>query len=229
MVDQSTFRDKLIIILQDDAAILTNPGDLNAAIASAVEHYSKDRGYEKIDEFSGDNGYDYDLPSDWVLNFSKIVSIEYPSGYQVPYYLEEEDWEIYWESTSTQKLRFLDATPSSTETVRVRYTIPHTVSASASTVYDEDFEAVCHLACAYACKFLANKMVQTSEPTIAADVVDYASKTEQYKDRAEEMFKEYRRLMKLEGDVNAPSSIVKDFDTDLSFGELHLTHPKEYR
>jgi len=225
------FRTKVGIIIKDTAGILSltaTSGDVDQLILSAVEFYSKRKPRMLYQKYTGNGGYSYAMPTSWVDGFSDIRSLEYPSGEQVPVYLQTEDWEIHTDDTGS-KIRFLDDSPGISESFIVGYTVPHTLSAAASTIYANDFEALCYLAASYCCKAISKSYAQSSEPIINADAVDYKSKSSEYAKRAEELYKDYERLMIESEETVDPGSVVKDFDTGFIWGGRHLTHPKEYR
>jgi len=225
------FRTKVGIIIKDTAGVLSltaTSGDVDQLILSAVEFYSKRKPRVLYQKYPGDSGYSYAMPTSWQDGFSDIVSLEYPSGEQVPVYLQTEDWEIHQDDTG-MKIRFLNDSPGASEFFIVGYTVIHTLSASASTIYVNDFEALCYLAASYCCKALSKAYAQSSEPIINADAVDYKSKSGEYAKRAEELYKDFERLMTLSEETIDAGSVVKDFDTGFIWGGRHLTHPKEFR
>jgi len=217
-------KEKVIIILQDDANELTE-NQILSAIDSAIVNYSIDRPLLKIKDIVGDGGYDYNLPTDWEQSFSQIIAVEFPAGEQEPIYLSQEDYTIY-ETELNRKFRLIWESATSTQIIRLSYTKKHTLSETPSetTVYDSDFEAVAHLGAAYACKFLSRKFAQVSRSLISADAVDYADKSEVYASRVEELFEDYKRL--LQQSKEDLKGVVKIKDLDFPDWEgYYLTHP----
>jgi len=210
-------------IIQDDAGWLDST-EIDAFIQNeALGIYSKDRPYETISDISASSVYDYEInntnfPS-WSDGFSSIIDVYYPAGEsQDPEddRIPREDWVIY-KTSSAKYLRFTANTPSSGYTIRAIYTIPHLVT----TVYANDFGAVCQLVASYCCFALANKYVQTSESTIGADAVAYRDKSDVYASRAKNCLQNY--INHFEGKTEA-SGALKEFDTTYPHGESRLTH-----
>jgi len=220
----SDFNARVEEIIQDDAGILQT-GEIDNFIAEAVKRYSHHRPLLKVHEVQGNGEYDYDLPSDWSPGFSTITQVEYPAGQQVPSIIPKEAWTFVLklvDSTQTWKLRFLTLSPSPGNLIRLIYTLPHTVDSESSTVFENDFDAVCNLAASYCCGALSRKYAQTSEPTLGADVVNYSAKSSTYAARAKELFQSYLDQLGL-SEVDA-SGGIKEFDTGFIWGEEYLTH-----
>ena len=213
----------------DDAPWVSS-SQVDENIQAAAKIYSLHRPYEKLHEFAGDGGYDYDLPSDWIQGFSRITQVEYPYDEQDPNIIPKEEWTIFLKlvgSTQTYVLRFLGTSPTSAYTVRVTYTIPHSIEEETDTVYQNDVEAVCHLAASMCLQAIASKMLQTSSPTIGADGVSYAAKSSAASTRAKEYYKFYLLALGLDGEVAALG--IKEFDPGFSWDAEHLTHKSWHR
>lgn len=220
----STFNSRVDQLLKDDA-VWVSSDEIDDHITAAAKLYSLHRPLVKVDEFVGDGGYDYDLPSDWVQGFSLISRIEYPYDEQEITIIPKEEWTIFLKlvgSTQTYVLRFLDTSPAASYSIRVNYTLPHTINGSTSTVYQNDVEAVCHLAASMCLQAIASKMLQTSSPTIGADAVSYAAKSSAASTRAKEYYKFYLLALGLDGEIAALG--IKEFDTGFSWDAEHLTH-----
>jgi len=205
------------------------------AIRHATRVYSKDRPLEKIhDDTTADGSkYDFDLPYDWENGFSAIIGrVEYPvsSDLQVPQYVDDNDWVIY-KKVAEWVLRFLAFKPSSSYTIRFLYTTPHAITDEDCTVYENDFDAVCELATGFCYKALASKFAQTQEPTIEADVIDYARKTDEYTELAKVSFELYAQQMGKGNEVaEKPGAMaVQELDIQFPWTADYLTHPKSQR
>lgn len=214
------FNARVDELLLDDASWISS-SQIDSHIAAAVRIYSLHRPLEKVQEFAGDGGYDYDLPSDWIQEFSRITQVEYPYDEQDPTMIPKEEWTVFLKlvgSTQTRVLRFLETSPTAAYYVRVTYTLPHAVT----TVYQNDVEAMSHLATSLCLRAIASKMLQTSSPTIGADAVSYAAKSSAASTRAKEFFESYIGALGLDGEVAALG--IKEFDTGFSWDAEHLTH-----
>ena len=223
-------RSRVKFLTQDDAELL-RPEEQELAIDNAVAIYSKDRPYKRIHEDTTPNSvkYDFDLPADWADGFSFISGqIEYPvsADLQTPDYIDNNDWIIY-KTASTLKLRFTSLILASTYSMRYEYTVPHTISDTDCTVYHNDLDAVCNLAASFVFKALSAKYAQTSEPTIDADVIDYATKSEYYSRLSESSFKTYQQHIGAGDNAEEKPGAMstKDLDMGYAWKSHYLTHP----
>lgn len=228
MATITTVNARVDTLLKDDAGFISS-NEIDDHAQQALTEYSLKRPCEKVDEFAGDDGYDYDLPDDWVQGYSYYKLIEYPYDEQDPTYIQKEDWCVFLKlvnSTETYVLRFKGFSPSASEYVRATYIIPHTLGASSSTIYANDVEAFCSLVTAYCLRAMANKLVQTSDSTIAADVVNYAAKSSAAASRAKEFYQKYLQQL---GEEALASIGIKEFDTGFVWNEQYLSHKTWHR
>ena len=207
-----------------DAAEKLSGADLTAAIQEAIGgRYSKDRPQTLLSDLLGDGAqFQWDLATlaGWQAGFSQVVQIEYPQGARSPHYLESEDWLIY-ESPSAKFLRF-SFTLGGGKTARVKYTAPH--PSDASTVPDADFYAVASLAASLAAKRLSALCAQTGDSSIAADTVDYRSKSQEYASLARRLEKDYENLLGTDPGRTAPAASRTADWQGKTAGGARLTH-----
>ena len=126
MYTLTQFKTRVGEILQDDAGKLTATEIANN-LQEALKTYSKHRPRTIIKEITGDGTYDYSITTHliaWIKGFSIIESIEFPANEQTPEYLDDNAWMIL-EKQIGEYIRFLEDTPSATETIRVAYTALH--------------------------------------------------------------------------------------------------------
>ncbi|GAH61384.1 unnamed protein product, partial [marine sediment metagenome] len=168
-----------------------------------------------------------DKPTDWIDGFSKIESVEYPAGDQEPQMMDEELFRLYHDGT-TEKIRFTEDEPSSSQTFIVAYTLPHTLDADDNTTYGADFQALCHLATAIILLAMANKYTQSSEPTIAASAVAFRDKSDRARAVAKEQFVLYDKAMEKKEETSA-ALVIREYDTTFPWGGEYLTHPEKWR
>ena len=209
--------------LQDTAGKL--PGaDLTAAIEEALAgRYSKDRPQVLLADLTGDGSqYEWAVAdiTDWQNGFSQVVRIEYPQGERTPNYLESDDWLIY-ESPTARFLRFVFA-PSNGKTARVHFTAPHAVDAA--SLPEADFYAVGALAAALAARRLAALYAQTGDSSIAADTVNYRSKSQEYLALARRLEKDYENLLGTDPERTAPAASRTSEWKGKTAGGDRLTH-----
>ncbi len=149
---------KLDQILQDTDAELDD-ATRQGYIAEAIKTYSNHRPLEVPLRVTGDGEYSYALPEDWEDGFSKVRSIEYPAGEQEPVFLDMSQYIIYRDDTGLV-LRFLQATPSTSEEFIFTYLTRHTVDVDEATIPEADMEAICNLAGALSCLALGRKLAE---------------------------------------------------------------------
>lgn len=230
---KTDFDAKITTTIQDDAEILSST-EKGLFRDEAVRTYSKDKPYQKIHEDDGDGTYEYDLPDDWDTNVSNIISqIEYPDeDYQNPQYLDSNEWIIYKTATE-EKLRFTEISPQSGYGFRYTYTLLHILDATTNTIPDIDFDAVSNLASSLCCRALAAKYAQTEEPTITADVIDYARKSDDYTrlaDFLEGLYNKHMGKGLAKEALEKPGAMaIKDMDIEFPFGLDYFSHPKRQR
>lgn len=230
MKTQSEYLIELLALVQDGAADLAEDDKIKA-IDHAVERFSQARPRVIVADITGNGGSDYTPPTGWVDDWSAIKAIEYPAGNVPETYLEPGDYKIY-QSPTTKKIRLLTVKPTAAQTFRATFTGLHSVTTSSttSTINDGDFRAVCHLAGSFACRMLAARYAQLSEPTLQADSVAHSSKAQEYSARARELYKVYAQHIGADPEVPpAGASVTQDWDRDFGWGEDKLTHPRRWR
>lgn len=224
-------------VLSDDAGRVT--ASLAAFAARAiVERYSVDAPLEAVSDVQG-NGTNYlDLPvitqAPILLfepNFSVIRRIEYPIGQQPPQLLLDSDFRVYRTPSGYQILINFD-TPGPDQSMRVTWTARHL--SDGSTVPDKDFFAVVDFAASLAAEKLASFYVGTGDTTIAADVVDYRSKSSEMLSVAKALRKRYYNHMGIEEGVSGAADVGPAFAIGNQFLEQNsgvdrLVHGKYTR
>lgn len=212
----------------DDAAKLEEPGEFQAAIEGAVMDYSRHRPLVAYEEYSGDGStYDLDLPDDWDKGFSYFIEVEYPAGQRPQVFLDEVDWELVTvmvASVATEKLRLINDTPASGETVVASfsrlYPVP-TSTASDDLVPEADFRAVLNLAASKACLALAAKHADEKSSTLEADVVDHGSVADRFRRLSKAYREEYNDHMGIGVESEAKAAmVVKDMDVQTQTARL---------
>jgi hypothetical protein len=206
--------------------------DKTLAVGMAMKMHSKHSPLIKIQDVTGDGGFDYAV-SDltlWSDGFSVIRSVEYPvdDDDETPDVLQDDRWRIY-SKPAGDVLRFLDEKPASDESFRVEYTALHTCTVSACTVKDFDEEAVQALAAAYFCDMLSTYYAQSQDSTIGADAVDHKSKSSEYAARARRYREVYSHHMGIQPGKVPAASVTRDQDKAASWASDKLTHKARYR
>jgi len=215
----------------DAAQVLPVNASIDVAIAQAAKHYSADRPQKVAQDYAGADSFDLALPTNWSDGFSTIDQIEYPFQATGAQNLTiDDDQYLIYQSPSGKTIHLISAVPQVGETLRVHYTTLHTIPLSGNTsIPDVDFDAVATLGAALALEQLADLMIQTGDPTLTADVVDYKAKSAQYLAAAKALRTNYERLMgKLEKD-NRAATAQQQMTENLSVGLDRLTHMRRSR
>lgn len=215
------FNTKVDRILQDEAEILSS-ANIDSFILVALNFHNKIKPKKVIADIAGDGNYDLALPVTHIDGLSIISSVEYPAGERYPVYLEPKDWIIY-KTISTTKLRLLNHTPATGETVRLALTTPYTES-NIDDIPANNQEPFCYLASALAAKSLAMYYAQSTDGSVDADTVDYEELSDKYAARAKELKGTYDTFFGVKDGVTAAMGLV-DWDTNFSWGEEQFTKP----
>ncbi len=205
-----TVLDTLLGVL--DNLLEGGPGDLQTLNAEtylqeAVQVYSKHRPLAATLEITGNGTGIYDLPDDWVSGFSAITKIEYPFpaelGEEESSILDPGDYMVY-ETDLGLELRLLKAEPAATEEFRISYTIRHSITAEASTIPDEDTDAIITLAGALACFAMARKIL-----TVRGS---FSKEKKDYFDKGNALLEIYHQhLNRFPGISQLPASVARSF------------------
>jgi hypothetical protein len=187
--------------LRDTGSVSTFGADvelvLDKAVQSAVTQYSSDRPREVVVDLTG-NGtpfYKTSLMTGWVDEWSQALKIEYPAetvgASDYPTFLDpSSDWRLHRDATYYY-LWLVARSPAASETIRVWFTIPHTVSTAvgavpaADTIPTPDKESVLDLAASIACMHLATEAAQSTDMDVPSDSTNY-------RDAADKLFQAAR-------------------------------------
>lgn len=224
---ETLFQDRV----RDSGARFT-AAQVDRAIAEAVKRYARIRPVEAVQDYPGDGAtFDLALPTGWVPDLSTVRSLEYPAGQRPAALLEAEDWQFYRVSTAVLTIRLTALTPSVGQTLRLTWTKPHTVDQAGSSIVGQDEEAVANLAAAIGLRQLAAVYANTVDPTLAADSVNYRSKSSDYLKLAGELEQQYREHMGItdKSSETLAGGVFVDVDRTNSLGQDQLTHPNRGR
>ena len=218
---------RVATVIQDTANKLS-ANDRAAAVQRAiVQRYSKDHPVLQVVDIPGNgNTGDLPVPAGWENGFSQVIGMEYPVG-QIPSNgIENYDWQMYRSPTGIV-IRLLVDVPEADEVVRTTWTLRH--AADASTVYPQDEDAVVDLAASYCFESLAAIYAQTGDSSIAADLVNYRSKGQEYLNLAKAARKRYCTFFGIEDDgrenaIAKPALIVGDMNNLMGPGVDRMTH-----
>ncbi len=229
------FQQQVDLRIQDAGAKLSSSAR-DAAITQAIlQRYSKDRPQIKVTDVAGNGTALLDLPAGFEDGFSFVEQIEYPVGNIPPTVLEEEDWDDEYRTPTARKILLLSATPAASETLRVSWTARHLEDAT--TVPEADFEAVCDYAASLGFDALAARHVPTGDATLAADTVNYRTKSDEYLRMARALRRRYFNHLGIAVDESVfgtaavgPAISIGEHDLDIAgSGVDRLTHGKRTR
>jgi hypothetical protein len=218
-------------LIQDKAGKLSSADRASFVGKAIVQRYSKDRPREMVTDVSGQGTGQLPLPAPdggpvYEEGFSEIRQLEYPLGEVPPSLVQNYEWDFY-RTPAGLVLLFSAITPSDEEQVRVSWTARH--APDASTVPDCDFDAVADLAAAYCLEALAAIYAQTGDNSIAADMVNYRSKGQEYAALAKLARKRYYAHLGIPEDatdhnLQGPAVSLGDMDNLMGPNVERMTH-----
>lgn len=203
-------------------------------VRRALRRYSIDRPEIKTSQFVGDGGKYYPINATnfpgFLDGFSVIERVEAISptlaNEEKPNYIERDEFDRYNDGT-TLFLFFKNHQPSSTDNIRVRYSILHTIEGldteTVDTVPSVDSEAIVLWASSEAFGALAGKFAGTRDPSLRADVVNYRTKTRDYMDVSKAYRERYHEWIKKSQE---PVTLIRDLDFGFGWAnnQPFLTH-----
>lgn len=208
--------------LGDDANNLLASALKLRKVDEAVRHYSHYFPDQETVDVTGAGTYDYDLPTDWVIGFSSIVSVEFPKGDQTPTILKLGRVRIYYNSAvdvSKWRIRFLDTTPTANDTIRITFTKPHKVTTTTSTIPDTHWEAVAALATGLCLYTMAGRSLSQRDSQVSGDLFRFRSVARDYQDLAETIVREkYAKKLGISMDGAGFATEIVDLDMNLTGG-----------
>lgn len=116
--------------------------------------------------------YDFDLPDNWVDQFSKILQIEYPLNQHPPEILSTDYYNIYYTPTG-KKLKFKYA-------IEDDFNLSYTALWTEDTLSDYDAESVAILAAALVCDQLAAKYAGSIDDVVSTLSGVWRTKSSEY-------------------------------------------------
>lgn len=194
----------------------------DAAIAAAVLRYSQDRPRQVLADLVSAGGYRLTPPGDWVVGFSAVVQVEHPVD-QVPAVLLDPLGGVsVYRSATTVELIELRQPLDVGAAVRLTYTTRHAVTALTDTIPLDDRDAVCCWAAARICDQFAAHYASAGEPTIQADTVQHATKSQTWAARARVYRQQYFGALGIVEAAKPSGSAVANWDSTDSRGQPRL-------
>ena len=211
-------------LVRDDNNVIT-PTDIDKAILLAVMRYSLDFPLGKVADLTASGSPFLSMPVDWATGFSGIVSIEYPLAAFPPCLIEAENYYLYPAPSGLTVV--LSFTP--TDTVRLSYTLPHTVTTLIDTINPMHRVAITCWAAAWCCDQLSSYYASASDSTIQADHVQRNSQSADYARLAKTYRTRYFSELGIKEDRQIGASAVVDLDLKNSRGQDRFIHTNRYR
>lgn len=178
------FAEAMKPIIHDDASKLAADELRRFAQQAIVGRYSQDSSLELVSDIAGNGTYFLDLPEApedqygvFDPEFSVIKSLEYPIERTPRELLLDADYAVY-RKPSGYTIQVESIAPTNNEIVRCTWTSRH--KDDGSTVPDKDYFAVVDFAASLALEALASMYIQTGDAAIAADTVNYRTKSQEY-------------------------------------------------
>jgi hypothetical protein len=211
-------------MVHDDSNVITTT-DIDKAIQLAVVRYSSDFPLMKVTDLTANGLSMLSVPVDWVAGFSAIANIEYPLGGFPPNELDAEQYCLYQSSLFLNVLFVFIPT----DTVRLTYTLPHTVSNTVDTIKLMHQEGVLCWAAAWCCDALASYYATANDSTIQADHVQRNSQSADYARLAKSYRSRYFSELGIKEDRKIGASAVVDLDLQNSRNQDRFIHSNRYR
>lgn len=206
-----------------------NDQQLEDIIISAVEQYSVHKPNILVVDVTGNGTNAYNLATlvtTFEIDWSWIIDVEYPRGEQPPNILKEAEWRIY-RTTSQTQFYLNSMTPSSTETIRLRFAARHTLNETTTTIPEGDWKAVAILGASLAADTLAANFGSLRD-TRGGGATSSLDRAEFFERLAVRLLSEYKRRMgiPLTETGQKPVTVTFDIDPSTPHGTGLLTHPK---
>lgn len=222
-------RKKVKSHLQDDAKFLTRT-DVTNSITSGKTYLSQDVPLKLFSLIDGDGTQNYLLPVEFIDGISVLSTVETPTGQNPPNIRPRgDDWYFYHDPAQDPgeelRLRFRQSTPSATEKILVNFSTVHVLTVTKSTLNEINAEAVTAKALVFLFNNLAAVMCQTTDATIAADVVDRKELGDKLLFLATKWEKEYKKMSGLSEEVK-PAQVLSEIDLQFRNGRGMLYHRK---
>jgi len=222
------FQSQLALEIKADTARLS-PADLDEFLKRAAEIFGTHRPRAVVADIPATGAFDYPVPGDWDADESMALRVEFPAGEQIPKIVPDDEWTIYRLATGVYMLRFLETIPS-LGNIRVTYTIPYVLKSTpppngTNTLPDSSFMAIIYKAAQLACEGLAAQYAKTSDPTIAADVVNYRTKSQEFSARAKDFLDRYETEVR----KDAARGDIGEWDLMMTGGRPQQFHNPKWR
>lgn len=216
-------------LVRDAGVDLTATQVAQVGVVPALNLFSIDRPRDLVVEQTGTGSAYLVLPAGWVAGFSRITTVEFPARQNPPNLLDDQAWQLTRSPSDVtlERILLLEATPSTSQYVRLAFTAPWPTPTSDATVDQVDdvaFHAVCNLAASFCLVHLAAETSRSRMGAMPTNFVDGAQRTRDLRDIAKEYRGVYDRFL---GRVNpmdpgnsGPGPVSRPFDFDPAYSSL---------
>ncbi len=174
---------------------LAGPLVVERAVEQAVQQYDSDVPRRSWTLVTAVTGSTITLPAGWVAGRSSLLAVEHPVG-QAPMAKIEAQLTLAPDSDTTWRIQLVRDSLSAA-TVRVHFTVPHTLTASECSIPLEHLNAVACWAAAEVCRQLATAKANERDATISAVQLNQGSASGDLARRAKDWFGQYRLALGL--------------------------------
>lgn len=227
-MDIATAIDRLQRMLQvQDVNLDESEQTSTECIQEAVNKYAHDHDVIIKEDLTGDGTQVLDMPSDFLDDFSNLISVEYPIDEVPRSYIEAGDYSIYKKVDNTLQLVLYEDTPATGDTVRLEFSKYISLMDDVPT---KDTFAVLNLSAYYACLRESQKASNTTSDGDALDFVDLVESASRYQTLADKFKMNYDNH--IFGDVNGIEArgkteagmAIKQWDTTSRWNEPRVFH-----
>lgn len=212
------YRTQLAAFVRDEVARLT-ADDVDRAIALAVVRYGKDRPRQIPADVVCPGGDGLPFPVAWDAE-SVLISAETPIGDNPPSLV---GCSVYATPAGPQ-LRLVEGQAAGTA-VRLTFTVPHTVSASADSIPLIHREPVAAYGAALLLEELSAAAINDADATLNADTTDRRSKAAEYAARSRSLMTRYNQALGIGSDAAGSGASQGASGATVSWGRRPRVRP----
>ena len=193
-------------LCRDDENVLT-PEQQEDAFSLGLNRINQDSPALKVTDIVASDSITAALPVGFDESFSSLEQVEFPIGERPRCYLQGVS--LYEEPTG----KVLDFPYSVSGTLRVSFTIKHTINDTTNTLKEAQLEAFASYVAALLCEQLATHYSHDSDSSIQVDSINHADKADKFRRRARELHRRYSEQVKPKLPGNQSASQTVSFGT----------------
>jgi len=210
------FRDKAKSKIPGFPDILDEK-EINDSLVSSLEsRFSEDFPQVIVLDITGDGTQRYDVPADWVEEFSFINALEFPVDDIPQTFVDKRRYSVD-KLPSGQKITLVNITPPASEEFRITYNIPWSI-ATLENIPKHNNENFILLAASNLARLLSAAFSSHTDSRFEADTADHASQAENFKTIADDLLELYDNSIGADEGVKAAGNF-KTINVGLSTGD----------